>query len=216
MLDHAHRKGHISQVHIFFPLKGFKKGGQHEQAPLSFDEENNLIENAASTMHAALFAYALDTGVRPGEAVSLHWEDITWGASEGADWGKVYVRGTKTRESLATLPLGPRSSSRLADLHRDNGHPESGPVFVWHGKSIKSFRRALTRSAARAGIERAVNRYLLRHTMATRLTSRGLAVEDVARVMRHTNPRMVQERYDHSDVSARVGARKIFGDPSDE
>jgi len=69
-----------------------------------------------------------------------------------------------------------------------------------------------TLAGARAGVEKAVNRYLLRHTMATRLTARGLAAEDVARMMRHSNPRMVQQRYDHASVSERLGAKKIHGE----
>jgi len=101
MLIHAEEEGHIDKVHGFFRLKGFPKRVRGEPVPLSLEEENQLIEHAWTTMHAALLAYALDTGPRPDEVVALQWEDVTWTASEGAEWGKVYVRGTKTRKSAA-------------------------------------------------------------------------------------------------------------------
>ncbi len=212
MLTHAEEEGHIEKAHGFFRLRGFPKRVRGEPVPLSLEEENKLIEHAGTTMHAAMLAYALDTGTRPDEVVTLHWEDITWEKSDRADWGKVFIRGTKTRKSAATLPLGRRSRTRLEDWHQEQGQPADGPVFVWHGRPIKSFRRALSRAGERAGLEKVLNRYLLRHTTATRLAKRGLPMSDVARFMRHTNPRMVEQHYDHSDVSERLGAKAIHGE----
>lgn len=56
-----------------------------------------LLEHATSPQHRCLFAVAIGQGLRPSEAVSLRWEDVSPDS--------LRVRGTKTLISDSVVPL---------------------------------------------------------------------------------------------------------------
>jgi hypothetical protein len=92
-----------------------------------------------------------------------------------------------------------------------SGSPTSGPVFTWQGKPIANFKKALATAVKKAGITKRITRYTLRHTFATAAVEGGAPVTQVAAMMRHTDPRMVQRTYDHSEVVRTVN-QDVFPD----
>ena len=216
-LTFADQEGHIDGVHAFYKLKGATKRRRPRAEILTPEEVARLVEAADSTLRAAMFAYQFETGLRPGEVGRLRWEDIRWEDASGrAPYGCVFIRGTKTDASEAWLPLGAMSREKLRSLWTERGQPAEGHVFIWRGEPIENNKHALASTLARAGLSEKVTRYGIRHSFATHLMKQGVNKDDVAKAMRHTNARMMEKTYDHSEVVDRVSVRDLFGEDSDD
>jgi integrase len=71
---------------------------EHKRAdPFDFDETRRIIE-AAGGWERTLVTVLLYTGMRPGEAIALHWDAIDW------DHGLILVRWTQSRRYGRGLP----------------------------------------------------------------------------------------------------------------
>jgi integrase len=123
-------------------------------------------------------------GLRTHEVAVLRLEDVDWKR------GTLCLRQTKQRrERLVPLP---ESVSRALGAYLRSGRPptESRSLFVRHhipyGSSLAAhhvrgaMRRALARSAIPSG-----KVHLLRHTLATRLHSRGVGLKAIADLLGH-------------------------------
>jgi integrase len=84
-----------------------------------------LLTGAQSSRYAHLFALLVNTGLRRGEALALHWSDVD------LDAGALRVRGTlarveghlvvtetKTDKSPRTVPLSPTTVGILRDVRQ--------------------------------------------------------------------------------------------------
>jgi integrase len=141
---------------------------------------------------------------------------VDWRPTARCPLGTVRIPGTKTKRSERRVPLLPLARRHLEAHWKMLGKPASGPVFTWRGKRFAAggttFRTALASAVVRAGLEdRRVFPYLARHTAVTRARRRGVSREQVAAVMGHTNPRMIDETYDHTEVAERVDASWFKG-----
>ncbi len=95
---------------------------------------------------------------------------------------------------------------------RDLGPKDSGPVFTFHGKPIKSIKRSFGTACQKAGIED-FRFHDLRHTFASRLVQAGVPLYEVMNLTGHKSLEMVQ-RYAHlaPDFQARaISALDQFG-----
>ncbi|MBM3268903.1 MAG: site-specific integrase [Candidatus Sericytochromatia bacterium] len=94
-----------------------------EMCALTEDQAGRFLEAAACDRHYVLWAFLLETGARPGEALALRWKDVdskartvtlrrsmTW-----LDEGRFTFHDTKTRKSVRTIPI---SDNLAADLKR--------------------------------------------------------------------------------------------------
>lgn len=213
-LTFAARHGHIGAVHKFYPIKGSTERRLPEAEPLTPEEIGKLLDAAGASagrggdrmsgrMHRCLFAVAVAQGLRPSEALRIDWRHVD------LDAGRLYVAGKKTRQSKATIPLFPLAVSELREWWMACGRPSEGPAFTWRGEALGSgsaFKRSLATAAKKAGITKRVTPYVLRHTFATRSLEAGASREEVAAILRHSNPRMVEQHYDHADTARTVDA----------
>ena len=225
-LNYAARTGHLGKdaanenrkPHAFYETKGGATK-VYVQIPLDDDELVALLDAAGGPMHRALLAIGSLEGPRPSELVAIDWSDVDLegfervsilGARDAAG-----VRQTKTHASRASIPLLPDAARELRAWWEASSKPKRGPVFMWRGKPIKNFRTALKNAARRAELfevrdgkvvedeegvpkVRRITPYTLRHTFATRARSGKVPIQDVASMLRHTSPRMVEKTYDHS------------------
>ncbi len=153
---------------------------------LTLEEELRFIDQAYAKggRTGLLLQTLLETGVRVSELVQLRVEDV--GLAERV----VIVRrgkGGKRRE----VPIR-RELAQLLQLHL--GTRRAGPLFPSRQKGSGPAPHVLTRQrvgqivrevARAAGIGKRVYPHLLRHTMATRLLSLGMAITDVQRFLGH-------------------------------
>ncbi len=196
LLERAYRLRHIDQAPRLadIRLKGSTRRLSKPQ-PLSVDEVRRLLSAATTPTHRAMWAVQIGIGLRPSETIRMRWEDIEWGPPTVLD-----VRGTKTEDAAARVPVTPLAGRWLRVLWKHRGKPDEGLVFVGQrGRAYKQAAKgALSKAAERAGIEgRPVTPYLLRHTFATLARDMGLDRDTARRILRHTSDRMLAEIYDN-------------------
>lgn len=189
--DHTISKEFTAVVQV---LKAAKRGGAYPGdiaalRPLDLHQSYVPRERALSPVElraliralpaerAAFVIVAAMLGLRRGEVFALLPEDIDLQA------GTVFVRGTKTEESEATLPIlkafRPYVEMLIPYL----------PVAPW-----ASARRDLQTACRRAGIERCTPNDL-RRTYCTALVAAGVSLDTARRLMRHASTAMVQRVY---------------------
>lgn len=135
-----------------------------------------------------LFVIALDTGLRKGDLLRLAWRDVD------LDRGCIRVTVAKTGR-VAEVPISSACRDALGEVR---ARPVVGArVFVTEdGRPLtwKTVERVFKTAKRLAGITRRLRFHDLRHSLASRLVSRGVNLVVIARVLGHTSVRMA-ERY---------------------
>lgn len=149
-------------------------------------EEGRLIL-AATPRLRPLIQFALVTGLRRQELVSLTWDDIDWTRREVI----VTAERAKSRRRRA-VPLNRQALSILHDLHGTPSRHER----LFGYKSLRSSFYAATRNAGLPGI----SCHSLRHAFATRALERGVAIHVLKVWLGHSSVK-VTERYLHMTES---------------
>jgi integrase len=171
---------------------------------LTVDEEVRYFSAMVSPNLRDLARLLLDTAGRPGEILGLRPGDVDIArglvhlASQDRSTGVIVVLG-KTRGSERTVPL---TRAAVQILRRRIEASGGGFVFpAARGKSyIKSLRRQHSTAVRRARVER-FRLYDLRHTAATRLAERGVALPVLSALLGHSDPKMTY-RYLHPQERA--------------
>ena len=163
----------------------------------------------ASGRHATLWLTLADTGMRPGEALALRWEDVDLAGREirveraVARGGR--IKGTKTG-TARTVDLTPRLTATLdrwqTTLEAEAlaaGHEVSPLVFPSEaGTPLDGINVARRFKAVlvRAGLPK-FPLYSLRHTFASHLLAMGAPIVYVANQMGHSKPTTTLQHYAH-------------------
>jgi integrase len=171
---------------------------------LDADEAEAVLTAAQGDRLAALAVLVLATGLRQGEALSLHWPDINLTA------GTLRVTESKTPSGIRTLAL-PGFVVDALKAHRQRQREERMASDVW-GDPGQVFtttvgtqldRRNVLRwwhgLTERAGVGRR-RFHASRHTAATLMLNGGVPLEVVSATLGHASLAIT------SDVYARVGA----------
>ncbi|HKG65415.1 MAG TPA: tyrosine-type recombinase/integrase [Solirubrobacteraceae bacterium] len=153
---------------------------------------------AASLRDATLLSVLAYAGLRPSEALALHWSDVR---AQTILVQRCRSARTPTRRPISTEPCdssrrSARTSSAGADPHR--GTPSCSPDDgeTWSLPAYQSWRRrAFRRAVQPAGIEHTTP-YALRHSFASLLLHEGRSVIYVARQLGH-DARLTLTRYGH-------------------
>jgi integrase len=188
---------------------------RHEIGPLTPEQAQLLIKNAAEDRLRALWITALGTGMRQGELLGLRWEDVDLAAGRlrvrhtlGRVDGKLTLLEPKTERSRRTVMLpsvvvlahrGHRTRQKNERLVAGSHWVDSGHVFtttigtpieagaVWH-----AFHAALDRA------ELPSSRFHdLRHAAATFALSQGFTLEDVKQLLGHSSIVLTSNTYGH-------------------
>jgi len=141
--------------------------------------KNNLVQ--------AIFCFAIATGMRRGEILSLHWTHIDWEARTAR------LDMTKNGDKRI-VPLSPSALQVLEEMRVKAGGagiPEGGIFPI----SANAFRLAWERTKKRAGID-GLRFHDLRHEAISRFFEIGLSVPEVSLISGHKDARMLF-RYTH-------------------
>lgn len=163
---------------------------------LTADEEKRLLD-ASPTWLKEIILFALNTGMRRGEILSLQWRDVDFSR------GVLIVMKSKNRERR-TIPLNSKAFEPL--MAKQAGLPGG---FVFPSASgtrinAQNLLRAFYAALSRAGIEN-FRFHDLRHTFATRLAQAGVDLYKVQRLLGHKTSAMTQRYAHHSPESLREG-----------
>ena len=174
------------------PCKGLKplKVARAERRPATIAEVEAIraqISDPADRAVVSLMAYA---GLRPGEARSVQWRDITNGvldAKRGEGRSGRTKTGAKRDIVLPAVVLDDLAAARAAAGDR---------MTVHRGMAGGNWRNRVWHPACRrAGVE-GVTPYALRHTAASIWIAEGLSVRKVAEWMGHSM-KMTMDTYSH-------------------
>jgi integrase len=167
------------------------------------------LEDMRSFLRAALedsrplawmLALMLMTGLRPGEALGLRWEDIDWDAEAlrvrrsltwaGSSW---HIGRPKTRAGERAVALPALALEMLSRLPRGKG-------FVFWDKApptTKQVSKAMASLCQRARVPRRPAHYL-RHCHASLLAASGLDVKSLQRRLGHSQASVTLDVYAHA------------------
>lgn len=192
-----------------------------EVRALTPEEQDNFLRTLAGHQLGAAFMLALGTGLRRGELLGLHWEDVDLG--EGVLHVRrniVYVRGKgivvqppKTEKGNRMVPI-PKLVLKMLEGHRERLekgglYRSDGPVFPSRtGGYIypDNFERTFRQLRRQAGLE-GVNLHALRHTFATRLLELGEDLKVVQELLGHARIGITADIYTH--VTERLKKRAV-------
>ncbi|MCH0561470.1 site-specific integrase [Streptomyces sp. MUM 16J] len=174
--------------------------------PLTAPEARRLLQTASSNRLHALYELALRTGLRRGELLGLHWEDLD------LDGGTASIHRSLQRtrtDGLAVLHTKTRASERRIALptecihslksHRERhqeerqaagiGWTDSGLVFTTPtGRPLDpaNLTRRFGRLLDRAGLRR-IRFHDLRHSTATLLLEQGVDLVVIKELLGHAH-----------------------------
>jgi integrase len=150
------------------------------------------------------------TGMRPGEAFALRWENIHLNGTGGL----IQVTEGKTKAARRMLPMVPAVYAALKARREAAGNPEEGWVFASASReghfnkdtAKDQHQRALDRANAKAKAEggkeiKHFQPYVLRHTALSQLAADGCDVFTLARIAGHSSITITQ-RYVHPQADA--------------
>jgi integrase len=171
---------------------------------LTFEEAERLVA-AAEPAWAAMIMVALRTGLRHGELMALRWDDVDVVAgrlvvSRSVWKGKVGLpKNGRTRE----IPLSKDAVAAFKAARHLKGE------LVFSNADGTFFRKGqckhpLWRACKRAGLRR-IGWHVLRHTFASHLVMRGVAMKAVQELMGHSTMEMTL-RYAHLSPEVRRDA----------
>jgi integrase len=139
----------------------------------------------------------LETGVRPGEAANLRWEDVYLLPAVHAELGYIAIRGGKSRNAKRNLSLTARAAemlkARKAAVKSDWVFPGDSPEAPILGTSLDHQHNGV-RDTLKLSKEFVV--HSLRHTMLTRLGEAGADAFTIMRIAGHSSV-TVSQRYVH-------------------
>ncbi len=191
MLRVARKRGLIAQVPEFEMLKAPPPDFDF----LDFEEADRLVAAAEGQLRTMILV-ALRTGMRHGELLALRWQDVDLVA------GRITVRRNVVRGIVGTpksgkpreIPLGEDVLGALK-AHR---HLRGPLVFCDAGGDMltdSEQKHPLAHACRRAGL-RSVGWHTLRHSFASHLAMRGVALKVIQELLGHASILMTM-RYAH-------------------
>jgi integrase len=162
---------------------------------LTDEEEERLLKVCPSWLRE-LVAFALNTGMRLGEIISLEWK--------GVDLFRKTVTVFKSKnKEPRTIPINKIVFEMLKDRARVmsiSGLVFPSPIHIkLHVTSVDhAFRKAVEKAKIKD-----LHFHDLRHTFATRVAQSGKDLYQVQRLLGHKSPSMTQRYAHHSPESLR-------------
>ncbi|WP_412060357.1 tyrosine-type recombinase/integrase [Rubrivirga sp. IMCC45206] len=155
--------------------------------------------------------FGLGTGLRPGEQRDLRWSAVRL-AERSVEVGRGHR--VKTEGSRRTVPVRGNALAVLQRLHGERTTEADGPVFrgATGGRvAVDYLTKRLQALAERAGVNKTVTAYALRHAYGTRMAGAGVPLLDLARLM-GTSLRMIERHYAHYDPARGAShVDRVFG-----
>ncbi|WP_235614069.1 site-specific integrase [Streptomyces olivochromogenes] len=163
---------------------------------------------------ADLFEFLIGTGLRKGEALGLHWDDVHLSERvlyvrctlSAIDNNRLVITPPKTRSSKNWVAISPRVASDLRRrarstdrTHSDPGDPFAGLVFCRpDGRPLRphSVLDRLRQLSDEAGVPR-VTVHDLRHLAATLTIAAGVPLTVVSKTLRHSTLSTTANIYSH-------------------
>jgi integrase len=183
--------------------------------PFTEDEVNILLDTVTGERLEALYYVAVYLGLREGELLGLRWADVDLSGGllrvrqqvQQPQTGAPFIKELKTKNARRDLDL-PAELVTVLRAHHDRQRIESRDKEGWnpHGlvfpstagtpirarNLIESYKKLLKRASLP---DRTIHD--LRHTAATIMFDRGLALLEVSRILGHASVAVTEQVYVH-------------------
>ncbi len=189
-LNHAFREGKVDSDLEWRRVSPYKRVEAARARYLGDDEARRLV-NACAEPFRSLVIAGLLTGARYGELTSLLVPDFD------RDANAVYIRMSKSGKArhVALTDEGRSFFERATAGKASDELIFTKPSGAGWGRSEQ--RKPLLRACTVAKIKPAIGFHVLRHTYATRLVMRGVALPVIAAQLGHADSQMVERHYGH-------------------
>jgi integrase len=200
MMKDAMRDGHLTQLPPWFEFRG-----ENEPVPppieyLKVEAQIRLVEHIPER-HRPIFLFMMATGCRPSEARALRKQDIyedyiLFVKAFGYKGELKSVKAKKAEpfpiypELRTILEMAPRSLTPWVFINPDTGNHYS-----------KDINRIWNKACDDAGVKRIRLYQAVRHSYACQLLNSGVDKAIVSKLLRHSDPRMI-ERYAKYEVAS--------------
>ncbi|MDD3311210.1 site-specific integrase [Pseudodesulfovibrio sp.] len=143
-----------------------------------------------------------ELGARPGpsELFGLLWKDVDWQNNT------IRVRGTKTEASDRVIPITDKFKERLKAKRVE---AQTDFLIEFRGRRIKSVKTAFNSARKRAGLDKSVCMYTIRHLFTSEILAKGADAKAVANMLGHTSLRMIMNTYYHETNDERRRAIEV-------
>jgi len=215
LLQAAMEWGHIASNparRVRLPAPATHTRQAHERV-LSMPELSRLIGACKGSVRTETMIRAMaEAGLRRGEVIGLHWEDVDLAGlrlhvrrSVSDVRGVRQERTTKGKRSRR-VAISPGFAERLGEWRAQSGGARA-TGYVWPGRegapmNAHSPNQSLARVVHRAGLVDAdgvplVTPHGLRHTAASLMLAAGVPLIVVSRQLGHANPNVTAQVYAH-------------------
>lgn len=173
-LNRAWKIGELATQPYIPNVKGITQG-QPLGRPMTASEVGKLLR-ASQADHFTMFCLVvLATACRPDAALDLQHDQID------RDAGLIALNPTGRAQTKKHRPV-----VKLPGFLRDAVKADAtGYVVNFRGSQVASIKTAWRRSRERAGLDKSVNPYSLRHTLARYLRSEGVPMDQVSQQLGH-------------------------------
>jgi integrase len=203
----------------------------HEAEYLSPIQVRALLAAAESTRYGALFALMVNTGLRRGEALALHWGDVD------AEQKALRVRGTltriggaltvtepKTTKSRRVVAMSPVVEALLRTVKVGQRQERLAAGSQWRAAGFvfttelgepcdpRNALRALKVAAHKAGLPTTVGLHTLRHSAASVMLTNGVPLKVVSEILGHSSIAITGDIYGHVSPEIASSALATLGD----
>jgi integrase len=187
-----------------------------EAAYLTPDQVRSVLLAAKPSRYAPLLELLVNTGLRRGEALALHWSDIDFDekllrvrGTLARVAGELVVTETKTPRSRRVIPLSPAAERLLRDVRANQRVERLRAGSMWQPTPYvfttelgepcdpRNALRALKAAAKRAGLPSSVGLHTLRHSAASVMLSAGVPLKVVSEVFGHASVAITGDIYGH-------------------
>lgn len=192
------------------PKISLAKGERQRDRVLSREEAQDYLAMCSQPWRDVA-TLILGTGMRPGEAYGLKWENVLLNGQGGL----IQITEGKTKAARRMLPMVPAVYQALKSRHEGQGSPSDGWVFpagsrsghleqssakIQHAKSLALLHKAHEIRSEIPLVE-SFEPYCLRHTALTWLAESGCDAFTLARIAGHSSITITQ-RYCHPQAEA--------------
>ena len=138
---------------------------------------------------------AASTGIRvgPSELFKLRWQDV--------DLARAVIRvqaaAKNPKEPVREVPIRSDLLDLFMQWQKEDAIEGIGIVCHYQGRQIAEVGKAWAACLRKAGIKRKLTPYCLRHLFATEAIAAGADIGTVAKLMGHTDAKMILEHYQH-------------------
>jgi len=157
---------------------------------LSENEIVKILDATDNIKHKAIITTIYSAGLRRSEVINLRKQDV--------DFNKnlIFIRGAKGKKDR--LSILSKVNAKTLKMYLDKYKPNYW-MFEGTGRnkySATSVGRILSKSAAKAGINKPVSPHMLRHSFATHLLEQGVDLRYIQNLLGHSSSKTT-EIYTH-------------------